>query len=235
MSNQSNLSSTHAPPNWQGNSYFIPKTQRLYYYGVAVFFFLLASALMGISILLLFSTFTAAPPASIPWLSGVHPIIQFGLCLVVFVIGFLVLKYVVELYFTVTRTMLLIAPEGFLYTSNGGWMWSSWDNTMRIERLFIHNSWQEGIMLRVPANIAGRTIGFSIFSISVLPWDRFIPLTPFGALWRMPITDRNAREEFASLARWVLPAHSIPNVSTMEGALYHDIHRYAEHLFVSEW
>ena len=113
-------------------------------------------------------------------------------------------------------------------------MWSSWDNAARIERLFIQYSWQEGIILRAPAHVTGRTLGFTIFSIGVLPWDRFIPLTPFGTLWRMPLANRKGVKDFVQVVRRLLPANSIPSVTFMEGALYHDIHRYAEHLFANE-
>ena len=234
MSDLFDLSSSRVPPGWQGNVYSLPRTRRLYYYGVAVVFALLAATLIGTSILILFSTFAAAPPANVRLLSDVHPIVRVGLSLASFLIGFLLFKYTVELCLTATRTRLLIAPQGFIYTTNGGCMWSSWNNAVRIERLFIHSGWQEGIRLRVPANVAGRTIGFSIFSIWVMPWDRFIPLTPFGTLWRMPMADQKAVEEFVQLARRLLPADSIPSATSMAGTLYHDIHHYAEHLFANE-
>ncbi len=234
MSDLYNLSSPHTPPTWQGNTYSLPRTRRLYYYGAAVVFALLAAVLIGASILILFYIFASASPSDMPLLPDVHPVARIGLGIVSFVVGVLLLNYTVELCLTPARTMLLIAPEGFIYTSNGGYMWSSWDNAVWIERLFIRNSWQEGILLRIPAHMAGRTLGFSIFSIGVLPWKRFIPLTPFGNLWRRPIADPEATENFVQFARRLLPANSIPSVTSTEGELYHDIRRYAEHLFASE-
>ena len=234
MSNLFDLSSSRVLPNWQGNVYSLPRTRRLYYSAVAIILALLAATLIGTSILILLSILAVVAPANIPLLASAHPIARVGLSLVTFLIGVLLFKYTVELYLTAARTTLLIAPEGFIYTTNGGYMWSSWNNTVRIERLFIYSGWQEGILLRIPANVDGRTIGFSIFSIWVLPWDRFIPLTPFGTLWRMPMADRKAVEEFVHEAQSLLPTHSISSVISTEGALYHDIHRYAEHLFPTE-
>lgn len=233
MSNLQN-SSSPTPPTWQGNTYFLPRTRRLYYYAIAGFFALLVVTLIGAAILLVFQAVAPAPSPDFSLLSDVHPVAQIGLSLVSFFIGCLLLKFTLELYLTVARTTLLVAPDGFIYTSNGGCMWSSWNNAVQIERLFIHYGWQEGIKLRLPANFAGRTRGFSIFSTGVLPWDRFIPLTPFGHLWRMPIADQKAFVEFAHVARRLLPADSIPSVTSTAGALYDDIHRYAAHLFASE-
>lgn len=229
--NDRNLSSS---PDWQGNIYSLPRIRRLYYYGAAAFFALLATTFIGTGILMLFNTFVAAPPVAIPLLSNVHPIARVGLGLISLLIGYLLLKYTIELYLTSARTRLLIAPQGFIYTSNGGYMWSTWNNAVHIERLFIRNGWYEGIMLREPANMAGRTIGFSIFSTGLLPLDRFIPLTPFGVLWRTPIAHPKAVKEFISLARRLLPAHSVPSIASREGALFQDIRRHAEHLFTNE-
>jgi len=179
-------------------------------------------------------TFVGVHLPDMPLLSDVHPVARIGMGIISFLAGFLLLKYTVELYHTIAHTKLLIAPEGFIYSCNDGYMWSAWDNAVRIDRLFIRNSWQEGIMLREPAHMAGRTLGFSVFSIAVLPRDRFVPLTPFGDLWRRPIADPAAMEDLVQVARRFLPADSIPSVTSAEDALYHDIRRYAEHLFASE-
>jgi hypothetical protein len=229
MSDVYNLSSPHAPPTWQGNTYSLPITRRLYYYGVTIVAALFAAILIGAGILIVFQTFP-----SVPLLLDVHPVVRIVMGLISFLVGFLLLTFTVELYRTIARTRILIAPEGFIYSSNGGYMWSAWDNAVRIERLFLRNSWQEGIMLREPAHMAGRTLGFSIFSTAVLPRDRFIPLTPFGDLWRRQIADPTAMEDLARVARRFLPADSIPSATSMKGLLYHDIRHYAEHLFARE-
>jgi hypothetical protein len=182
----------------------------------------------------MFQTFVGDPPPETPLLPDVHPVVRIGISLISLLVGFLLLKFTLELYLTIDRMRLLIAPQGFIYTSNGGTMWSSWENAMRIERLFIRNNWQEGILLREPAHLAGRALGFTIFSIGVLPWDRFIPLTPFGDLWQRRIADPAAIKDLVRVARRFLPADSITNVTSMKGVLYHDIRHYAEHLFASE-
>jgi hypothetical protein len=234
MNDPYNLPSSHALPNWRGNTFSLPRTRRLYYYSVVIISALFTAILIAAGILIVFQIFAGAHPPAQPLPPDVHPVARIGMSLVSFCIGVLLIRYTLELYFTIAHTKLLVASEGFIYTSNGGAMWSTWDNAVRIERLFIYNGWREGIMLREPAHRSGRTRGFSIFSTAVLPWDRFVPLTPFGDLWRRRVADPAAREELARMARKVLPADSIPNVTSTEGPLYHDIRRYAEHLFASE-
>jgi hypothetical protein len=224
------LSQSQALPNWQGNTYSLPGTRRLYYYGVTIVSALFTAILIGAGILIMFQTFAGVPLPDMPLLPDVHPIARIGMGIISFLVGFLLLKYTVELYRTIAHTKLLIAPEGFIYSCNGGYMWSTWDNAVRIDRLFIRNTWQEGIMLREPAHMAGRTPGFSVLSTAVLPRGRFVPLTPFGDLWRKRIADPAAMEALVQVAR----RFSIPSITWAEGALHHDIRRYAEHLFASE-
>jgi hypothetical protein len=181
------------------------------------------------------STFAALPLASGPFLPELHPVARFGLSLALLLIGGLLLRYTFEVGLTTARTTLHIAPEGFIYTANGGYLWSPWDNAVRIERLFIGNRWHEGITLRAPANVAGRTAGFTVFSTGLLPWNQFVPLTPFGDLWRAaPVAELKDSEQVAQLARWLLPAQRLPGATQSEGALYHDIRRRAPHLFAGE-
>ena len=234
MSNPSNLSSPHAAPNWQGSTFSLPRPRRLYYYGAAIFLALIAATLIGASILLLFQAFVGLPPTYPPLLSDVHPIARIILSVVSAFIGVLLLKYAGEVFLATSRTMLHIAPEGFIFSCNGGAMWSTWDNAARLERFFLQSGWQEGIMLREPANVTGRTAGFFIFSTWGMPWNRFIPLTLFGTLWRIPLANQDAMQDFARLARKLLPAHTLPSVAMTEGALYHEIRRCAEHLFISQ-
>jgi len=196
---------------------------------VAVVFGLLAAILLGTSILIFMN-------GSL-W-SEAHPILRIGVSLVALFLGVTLFRYAIEVYLTTDRTTIHIAAEGFIYNSNGGSLWSSWDNAARIERLFINNRWLEGITLRAPATVAGRTLGFTVFSTkaaSWLSWDRFIPLSPFGDLWRTrSVPDLKDIEPLAQLARMLLPAHSIPSTPLREGALYQDIRRNAPHLFTNE-
>jgi hypothetical protein len=191
--------------------------------------------LLGAVVLMWLPAFISLPSGFTPFLSDLHPLARLTLSLMLFGVGILLAMYTIELCLTIARTRLLIAPEGFIYTSNGGHLWSSWDNAVRIEHAFIYNRWHEWIELHTPANIVGRSQGFTVFSTGIFPWQRFIPLTIFGDLWRTwHAASRNEIQQLMKLAQKLLPAHAIRNRTASEGPLCRDIRRWAPHIFARE-